>query len=306
MPLCERYLPRSSFFFDFPNAKSNLKLFEADLLKDGSYDAAISGCIGVFHCAAPWLVQCHFDDHWKPIVDGTKNVLASVAAIHSVGRVVLLSSCSAVYCLCKKFFNVDRKDYTESDWNSLKEEDHAEECRKNTGAEKSYFMSKTAAEKEAFIWAQELNTKDPSRKLSLISINPSFVLGTILSHPTQETLNTSMQLLPGLFFGGDQGGTGIVDADNVAEALVQAMISPHAEGRYICSGGSYRYSHMSAILAKLFPERCFAEEVQDDSIIPTFDSSKIQRELNVKFTPLEETLKKSVESLIAKNCLPSM
>jgi len=236
-------------------------------------------------------------------VEGTKNVLESVAVTGSVKRVVLTSSAAAVYCTCSKFFNPDKFSYNEADWNSLEEVDHDEKCRKNTGAEKSYFVSKTAAEREAMKWVKEINEKDPNRKLSLICINPSVACGTILSNPSLETLNTSMQLILGLFFGGDQGGTGIVDVDDVAEAHVRAMEIPNAEGRYICSGGSYRYSDLSARLAKLFPDRCFAEEVVDESLIPIFSTEKIKKDLNIHFTPIDETLKKSVDCLIAKNCV---
>jgi len=175
--------------------------------------------------------------------------------------------------------------------------------KKKTGAEKSYFESKTAAEKEAWRIVKEANDKDPKRQLKLVSVNPSVVLGPLLSTPTLETLNTSMQLLPGLFFGGDSGGLGVVDAEDVAEALFRAMTFPEAHGRYICSGGSYHYSELSARLAKLYPDRCFAEEIEDDSVIPMFNVHKIKKELDFNFTPIEETLKKSVDSLIEKNCL---
>lgn len=34
-------------------AKERLKLFKADLIEEGSFDSAISGCHGVFHTASP-------------------------------------------------------------------------------------------------------------------------------------------------------------------------------------------------------------------------------------------------------------
>eukprot|EP00252_Welwitschia_mirabilis_P020510 TRINITY_DN504_c0_g1_i10.p1 TRINITY_DN504_c0_g1~~TRINITY_DN504_c0_g1_i10.p1 ORF type:complete len:112 (+),score=4.16 TRINITY_DN504_c0_g1_i10:202-537(+) len=36
-----------------PGAKSRLHLFKADLFEEGSFDAAIAGCEGVFHVATP-------------------------------------------------------------------------------------------------------------------------------------------------------------------------------------------------------------------------------------------------------------
>ncbi|KAI3822512.1 hypothetical protein L1987_10102 [Smallanthus sonchifolius] len=38
-------------------AKERLHLFQADLLKDGSFDDAIEGCDGVFHAASPFFIH---------------------------------------------------------------------------------------------------------------------------------------------------------------------------------------------------------------------------------------------------------
>jgi bifunctional dihydroflavonol 4-reductase/flavanone 4-reductase len=38
---------------DIPGAGERLKVFRADLLEEGSFDAAIDRCDGVFHVASP-------------------------------------------------------------------------------------------------------------------------------------------------------------------------------------------------------------------------------------------------------------
>ena len=38
-------------------AKERLNLFKADLLDEGSFDAAVDGCEGVFHTASPVLMS---------------------------------------------------------------------------------------------------------------------------------------------------------------------------------------------------------------------------------------------------------
>jgi dihydroflavonol-4-reductase len=294
------------FLNDLPQAKTHLKLYEADLIKDGSFTEAMQGCAGVFHVAGPWLTQAQWDDHWNPIVNGTRNVMTSAIHTHSVNRIVLVSSCAAVYCICSKYLNPERHTYDENSWNSLKPEDHDENCQKSKSAEKSYFQAKTAAEHLAWELVKDANTKDVNRKLSLVSVNPSVVFGPPLSTPSGiEELNTSLQLLPGLFFGGDSGGTGIADVDDVVEILYRAMNSPNANGRYIVNGGSYHYSRISSLLAQLYPDKCFAEEVADDSVIPIFNTDKTTSQLQIKFRSLEDTLKKTVDALIAKNCIPS-
>eukprot|EP01018_Ginkgo_biloba_P030496 Gb_00482 [translate_table: standard] len=44
---------KASCITALPGAKERLKLFKADLCDEGSFDAAIHGCQGVFHVASP-------------------------------------------------------------------------------------------------------------------------------------------------------------------------------------------------------------------------------------------------------------
>lgn len=73
-----------------------LALFEADLMKSGSFKQAMEGCDVVYHVASPFLVPQQIKDGMKdcvePALQGTKNVLQSVNETPSVKRVVLTSS----------------------------------------------------------------------------------------------------------------------------------------------------------------------------------------------------------------------
>lgn len=77
----------------YPN---QLTLFEADLMKDGTFKAAMKNCSVVYHIASPFLVPQQIKDGLKdcvePALQGTKNVLQSVNETESVKRVVLTSS----------------------------------------------------------------------------------------------------------------------------------------------------------------------------------------------------------------------
>lgn len=42
---------KAAHLWALPGAKERLELVKADLLTEGSYDAAVSGCEGVFHTA---------------------------------------------------------------------------------------------------------------------------------------------------------------------------------------------------------------------------------------------------------------
>ena len=76
-----------------------IRFFKADLLQNGSYDEPMKGCAVVFHTASPFTVDVK--DPQKelidPAVNGTKNVLEAVNRVESVTRVVLTSSCAAIY-----------------------------------------------------------------------------------------------------------------------------------------------------------------------------------------------------------------
>ena len=74
----------------------HLSLFEADLMKAGSFNQAIKGCNVVYHVASPFLLPSQIKDGFKdcvePALEGTRNVLKSVNETETVQRVVLSSS----------------------------------------------------------------------------------------------------------------------------------------------------------------------------------------------------------------------
>jgi hypothetical protein len=80
-------------------ADERLKLFEADLLKPGSFDAAFRGAHVVIHSAMPVLMQAK--DPQRMIVDpalrGVDNVLSAVECnTASVARLVFTSSTECI------------------------------------------------------------------------------------------------------------------------------------------------------------------------------------------------------------------
>ncbi|KAL2942061.1 Tetraketide alpha-pyrone reductase 1 [Bienertia sinuspersici] len=79
-------------------AKERLHLLPANLLEEGSFDAAVEGCEGVFHTASPFYhdVKDPQVELLDPAVKGTNNVLNACAKFSSIKRVVLTSSMAAV------------------------------------------------------------------------------------------------------------------------------------------------------------------------------------------------------------------
>ncbi|XP_058198608.1 uncharacterized protein LOC131314132 [Rhododendron vialii] len=48
---------KTEHLLSLEGAKERLHLFKANLLEEGSFDAAIDGCIGVFHTASPFFMD---------------------------------------------------------------------------------------------------------------------------------------------------------------------------------------------------------------------------------------------------------
>ena len=83
-----------------PGASERLKLFEADLLTEGSFNDAIAGCTAVLHCASPFFFTVKEDPYKEliqPAVEGTRNVMRAAIAVPGVRKVVVTSSMASVY-----------------------------------------------------------------------------------------------------------------------------------------------------------------------------------------------------------------
>ncbi|KAH7679260.1 Cinnamyl-alcohol dehydrogenase protein [Dioscorea alata] len=162
-------------------ASERLQLFKANLLEEGSFDAAVDGCECVFHTASPFYYapvdpQAEFID---PAVKGTLNVLGSCVKISSIKRVVVTSSVAAV------LFNGRPRTpdvIVDETWFS-----DAEFCERG---KMWYLLSKTLAEESAWKFSKD-------NGIEIVTINPSMVIGPLL----QPTLNTSCAVILNLING---------------------------------------------------------------------------------------------------------
>jgi dihydroflavonol-4-reductase len=262
----------------------------------------MDGCEVVFHTASPFLLQ--FTDPQKELIEpalkGTRNVLNSVNATPSVKRVVLTSSCAAVYG-----DNADIKEakgdlFSEADWNATSSLEH-----------KPYSYSKTLAEQAAWEMA---GTQD---RWDLVTINPSLVLGPAIN---PVSTSGSFMLLKSVGDGSLKNGVpfypfGAVDVREVAEAHFRAGTDlAVASGRYILSGYDTNLPELVSILkqhfgkAYPFPARVLPKwltwlvaPIVDKSMtrrlvarnigIPAgFDNRKSREQLGIQYRPLEESV----------------
>nr|RBR02306.1 hypothetical protein FVER53263_10141 [Fusarium verticillioides] len=162
-----------------------LDLFEADLLKPGSFEPAIKDCSVVHHVASPFLMAEKIKDGQKDMVDpalqGTRNVLNSVNSTETVKRVVLTSTIGAIF-----------GDYI--DVKSMKDSILAESYfnESSSVAHNPYHYSKVVAEKEAW------KIQKAQSRWDMVAICPGLVLGPSL---TAGSDSGSLFLLDELFSG---------------------------------------------------------------------------------------------------------
>ena len=216
-----------------------LRLFSADLTSPNAFDEAMQGCGTVIHSAARFTTSSNdpMQDYVIPAIEGTKNVLASVGRTETVNRVVMTSSCAAIYGDAADVADAPGGILTEEVWNTTSNTDH-----------QPYSYSKTASERAAWQIAKAQN------RWRLVTINPSLVIGPALSDKPDSG---SFQYLHNFINGTLRTGApalfvGMVDVRDVADAHVRAAFLPDAEGRYILSEGSYSLMDTAKILSRYF------------------------------------------------------
>lgn len=219
------------------NAPGNIKYFKADLLDEGSYAEAMQGCELVFHTASPFKVDVKSRAVEKTLLApaklGTRNVLEQAKQTPSVKRIVLTSSCAAIYCDNADVHKTTDGIFTEEHWNNDTSLKHH-----------PYSYSKALAEKEAW------KIHDTQSAWDLVVLNPMLVIGAGLNpHATSESYNIIKQLGDGSMKDGvPRWGFGVVDVQDVAEAHYRAGFTPEAKGRHIISGQNTDLFAMSQAL----------------------------------------------------------
>ncbi|KAF7057011.1 hypothetical protein CFC21_064360 [Triticum aestivum] len=267
-------------------ATERLTLFRVDLLDKESLVAAFRGCEGVFHTACP--VTDDPEKMIEPAVNGTRNVINAAAEVGGIRRVVMTSSIGAVYMDPRRSLDGEAD---ETCWSDL------EFCKKTKNW---YCYAKTVAEQAAWELAKE-------RKLDLVVINPSLVLGPLL----QTAVNASTWHIAKYLDGSVQTYTNAAQAyvhvRDVADAHARAYETLDAHGRYLCTGRTLHRAEVCRILAKFFPEypvpmRC--KEGSDEMKKGCQFSSRRITELGVGITPASQCLYDTITSLQDKGFLP--
>jgi len=279
-----------------------LALFEADLLTEGSFDEAMSGCRVVFHVASPFLMPEKIKDGRRDMVDpaliGTRNVLASVERTATVEKLVFTSTVGAVFGDYIDVLDMDDEVLSEKYFNTT-----------STAENNPYHYAKTVAEREA--WAAEA-AQDRWR---MVSVNPGLILGPSLTPKSESgSLFLLDELFKGYFFyGAPDFSFTTADVRDVADAHIAAAENPAAKGRYIVAAKTMTSFHeMSRIIRTRYPRdlrlpRTALPHWPVRVLGPAFgltqdyirkhlgirfrvDNSRSTHELGLTYRPIEETL----------------
>lgn len=279
-----------------------LKLYEADLLHAGTFDAAMADCSVVFHVASPFKLPEKIKDGQsemvEPALQGTRNVLGSVNRTQSVRRVVMTSTIGAIF-----------GDYI--DVYSMKNRTVAKEYFNTSSNVKNnpYHYSKVTAEKEAW------KIQGEQDRWSLVTINPGMILGPSLT-PASESGSLFLldEMFKGYFFYGMPDlSLACVDVRDVADAHIRAAVNPNAKGRYILSEDHTRtFLEIASFARKFHPKPYLLPSWQIPNVVvrvvgPLFgltqeymtnhlgirfalDNSDSREELGIVYRPFAQTM----------------
>ena len=283
-----------------------LEIWEADLLKAGSFDQAAQGCAAIYHVASPFLLR--YKDAQKelidPAVEGTRNVLQAASRSGTVRKVVLTSSVAAIYGDNADMAEQGVAAFGEGHWNTTSSVQH-----------QPYSYSKTLAEKEA--WA----IAGAQEQWQLVVINPSFVMGPPLgAQPGSESVQLLRDFLSGKYATGvPELRFGFVDVREAAHAHLLAGESPQAEGRHILCQEVLSLVEFGQLVKKLAgrPLRLPASPAPKWLMLllgPLFgvtrefvrrnvgyplaiDNTKSRTALGIAYRPLEETIRDMIQEV---------
>lgn len=301
-----------------PENLPELEFVEADLMKEETWTAAVAGCQYVCHVASPFPLDIPSDPDTiiKPAVDGTLAVLKAAAADGNVKRVVLTSSLAAIHDVKTLDAKADpNKLYNEDDW---VDPDQVE----------AYSKSKILAEKAAYKFIEDLEQVDGKKKLELAVINPSYVLGPMLTDNVSSSVLAMKRLLDKSTPGVPKFHLAVCDVRDVALAHVKAMTGgEHIGKRYLIVTECKWMKDIARMVQKEFkPLGYFVPTMAVPStlvwlgsyidrstalLIPRLDKEfkldnrRMVEELKITPTDIEKTILDTCHSLVEKGIIKS-
>jgi len=280
--------------------KKRITWIKGDVLDTGLVDDAMKGCRHVYHCAA--VVSYHSGRRaqmYKINIEGTANMV-NIALENNVEKFVHVSSVAAIGRIRKGEHVTEKTEWTEETNNS------------------HYGKTKYLSELE--VW------RAISEGLNAVIVNPSVILGE------SNWENGSVAIFKKIWEGFPwytNGGTGFVDAKDVANAMIQLMHSDISAERFLLSNEHLTLQQHITKIANRFgkkPPQRFAKPWMGEIVwrleamkamfsnkeplltretagtaqsTTFFDSSKIKNALpDFQFTPVDESIERTCNWLV--------
>ncbi|KZT73630.1 NAD(P)-binding protein [Daedalea quercina L-15889] len=302
--------PLKQVFADFGD-KFEVVVVE-DITKKGAFDEAVKGVDLIQHPASPVHMNAiEPDEQIVPAVNGTVGVLESALAYGtSVKRVVYTSSCGAV----RGVETTTPRRYSEADWNEASVADVRARGRA-AGQLSKYQASKVLAERAAWDFVEK---HKGSIGWDLVACCPPWIFGPTLQPVKEpEQMNDSMRIwFQATIKGTDDSGIpqekefftkfGMtwIDVRDAAEALIVAGEKEQAAGeRIIISNGPWKGQDLLNAARKYYPQVPVGDETYHPATathLTTFDTSKADRLLGVKYRTLEDSTRDIIEQFKGK------
>ncbi|KAJ3015345.1 methylglyoxal reductase (NADPH-dependent) gre2 [Thoreauomyces humboldtii] len=269
----------------------------ADLLNEKAFHEAVIGVDAIAHVASPvtFTAADPYKDVIDPAVQGTLSVLKAAKLSPSVKRIVITSSVVAM------FQQVAGHTYTEADWN-----DWASPMVKAQGKEASglitYLASKVEAERAAWKFVE-----DEKPSFTVVTIAPSYIWGPPINEPkTADGAGLTVQILYSFIDGTTKtlqpspSYNAFVDVREVAQAHLEAVLRPKANGRYLLCAGTASWPEIADTIHELYPDRPIpAPSAEPDA--PVKDvvyGARAIEELGIEYRSLRTTMKDMLDEMI--------
>ncbi|KAJ5295037.1 hypothetical protein PENANT_c037G08599 [Penicillium antarcticum] len=266
-----------------------------DFTKIGVFDSVMDGIDAVIHVASPFFYDTTNNEQELvlPAINGVKSILSASAKQGSnIKRVVMTSSFAAVV-------DVNTTPpagftYTAADWNPLTYETS---ISPESNSVVAYRGSKKFAEKAAWDFVRDQKTS-----FDLVTLCPPMVFGPVVHPvPTVAQLNESNSVLWSVAAGADPlPGARVpawIDARDLAEAHVQALLTPEAGGKRFIPASSEPFSYELAadIIRGEFEwgkKSVTGNYKMGEKPVASYgvDGETVSKELGVEYRPFRETV----------------
>lgn len=280
--------------------KKRITWIKGDVLDTGLLDDAMKGCRHVYHCAA--VVSYHSSRRmqmYKINIEGTANMV-NIALDNKIEKFVHVSSVAAIGRKRQGEQVTEKTEWTEETNNS------------------HYGKTKYLSELE--VW------RAISEGLNAVIVNPSVILGE------SNWENGSVAIFKKIWDGFPwytTGGTGFVDAKDVADAMIRLMYSDISAERFLLSNEHLTFQQLFTKIANCFgkqPPQHFAKPWMGEIVwrmeamkamfssreplltketagtaqaTTFFDSSKIKNALpGFQFTSVDESIQRTCNWII--------